>query len=553
MPAIAIIGAQWGDEGKGKATDLLGSRVDHVVKFNGGNNAGHTVVIDMPDGTSEKYALHLLPSGILTRQLHPGHRQRRRHRPRRALRGARRAWSPAASTSAKLKVSASAHVIASYNRSLDKVTERFLGSRRLGTTGRGIGPTYADKMNRIGIRVQDLFDEKILRAKVEGALELKGQVLTKIYNRRAPDVDEIVEELLAHVERLRPDGLRHRPAAQPGPRPRRDRAARGRPGHPARRRPRHLPVRHVVARPPPAAPAPAPGIPPSRLDRVDRHRQGLHDPRRRGPVPDRAARRLRRAPAQGRRRVRHHHRPPAPLRLVRRRHRPLRRPRQRRHRLRAHQARRAHRPRAGPGLRGLRRRRRAPRRDAGQPERLPPRRRRSTSTSPAGGRTSPRPAPSRSCPPTPAPTSRPSRRCPGRGSRSSASARRGPPRSCGTSCSEPARRDRPAHRRWSSAPAGASTRWPAPWPTTPASPRCTAPPATPAPRRSRRCTRSTRCRRHRGGRPRRAPRRGPGGRRARGAAGRRGGRRRCASAGSRSSARRVPRRSSRAPRPSPRR
>ena len=84
-----------------------------------------------------------------------------------------------------LKVSASAHVIASYNQTLDKVTERFLGSRRLGTTGRGIGPTYADKMNRIGIRIQDLFDEKILQAKVEGVLELKSQLLTKIYNRRA--------------------------------------------------------------------------------------------------------------------------------------------------------------------------------------------------------------------------------------------------------------------------------------------------------------------------------------------------------------------------------
>ncbi len=203
MPAIAIIGAQWGDEGKGKATDLLGSSVDYVVKFNGGNNAGHTVVIDTPDGKQEKYALHLLPSGILT----PG-------------------CTPVIGNgvvvdldvlmeeldgleargvdTSKLVVSASAHVIADYNRTLDKVTERFLGSRRLGTTGRGIGPTYADKMNRIGIRIQDLFDEKILRQKVEGALELKGQVLTKIYNRRAPLVDETVAELLKHADRLRP-------------------------------------------------------------------------------------------------------------------------------------------------------------------------------------------------------------------------------------------------------------------------------------------------------------------------------------------------------------
>ncbi|HZK35416.1 MAG TPA: adenylosuccinate synthase, partial [Aeromicrobium sp.] len=104
----------------------------------------------------------------------------------------------------KLVVSANAHVIADYNRTLDKVNERFLGSRKIGTTGRGIGPTYADKMNRRGIRIQDLFDEKILRQKVEGALALKNQILTKIYNRRAVEVDEIVEELLSYVDRLRP-------------------------------------------------------------------------------------------------------------------------------------------------------------------------------------------------------------------------------------------------------------------------------------------------------------------------------------------------------------
>ena len=202
MPAIAIIGAQWGDEGKGKATDVLGSRVDYVVKFNGGNNAGHTVVIGQGE-KQQKYALHLLPSGILTPGCIPvigngvvvdlG-----------VLFEEIDGLETRGVDTSLLKVSASAHVIVSYNKTLDKVAERFLGTRRLGTTGRGIGPTYADKMNRIGIRIQDLFDDKILRAKVEGVLELKNQILTKIYNRRAPSVEEIVDELASYADRLAP-------------------------------------------------------------------------------------------------------------------------------------------------------------------------------------------------------------------------------------------------------------------------------------------------------------------------------------------------------------
>jgi len=198
MPAIVIVGAQWGDEGKGKATDVLGSRVAYVVKFNGGNNAGHTVVIG-----DEKYALHLLPSGILTPGCTPvigngvvidlGVLFEE-------LDGLRRRGID----TSKLLVSANAHLITDYNRTVDKVTERFLGSRRIGTTGRGIGPTYADKINRVGIRVQDVFDEKILRQKLEGALDLKNQILAKVYNRRAVSVDEVLEELLSQRERLHP-------------------------------------------------------------------------------------------------------------------------------------------------------------------------------------------------------------------------------------------------------------------------------------------------------------------------------------------------------------
>ena len=202
MPAIAIIGAQWGDEGKGKATDVLGSRVDYVVKFNGGNNAGHTVVIGAGE-TQEKYALHLLPSGILTPGCTPVIGNGVVVDLNVLFQEIEGLESRGVDTSL-LKLSANAHVIADYNRTIDKVTERFLGSRRLGTTGRGIGPTYADKMNRIGIRIQDLFDEKILEAKVEGALELKNQVLAKIYNRRAVTVESTVEELLSYADRIRP-------------------------------------------------------------------------------------------------------------------------------------------------------------------------------------------------------------------------------------------------------------------------------------------------------------------------------------------------------------
>ena len=198
MPAIVLVGAQWGDEGKGKATDLLGARVDAVVKFNGGNNAGHTIVVE-----GERYALHLLPSGILTPGCVPvigngvvvdlG-----------VLFEEIDGLQARGVDTSRLVVSAAAHVVTPYNRTLDKVTERFLGSRRIGTTGRGIGPTYADKMSRTGIRVQDLFDAALLHERVAGALEFKNQVLVKVYNRRAVDVEAVVEELLGYADRLRP-------------------------------------------------------------------------------------------------------------------------------------------------------------------------------------------------------------------------------------------------------------------------------------------------------------------------------------------------------------
>ena len=198
MSGIVLVGAQWGDEGKGKATDLLAGRVDYVVKFNGGNNAGHTVVIG-----DEKYALHLLPSGILSPKVTPVIGNGVVVDIDVLYEELDLLESRGIDTS-KLLVSSQAHVITKYHKVLDSVTERFLGARRIGTTGRGIGPAYADKINRQGIRVADLFDPKILAAKVEGALDQKNQLLVKMYNRRAIEPGEVTEHLLGLANRLEP-------------------------------------------------------------------------------------------------------------------------------------------------------------------------------------------------------------------------------------------------------------------------------------------------------------------------------------------------------------
>jgi adenylosuccinate synthase len=198
MPAIVLLGAQWGDEGKGKATDLLGGRVDYVVRYQGGNNAGHTVVIG-----DEKYALHLLPSGILSPGVIPVIGNGVVVDPAVLLHEMAGLEARGVDTS-RLLISASAHLITPYHVTLDKVAERFLGKSKIGTTGRGIGPTYMDKVGRLGIRVQDLFDPSILRQKVEGALANKNQVLVKVFNRRELAVDAITEELLQYADPLRP-------------------------------------------------------------------------------------------------------------------------------------------------------------------------------------------------------------------------------------------------------------------------------------------------------------------------------------------------------------
>lgn len=198
MPAIVLVGAQWGDEGKGKATDLLGGRVDYVVRYQGGNNAGHTVVIG-----DEKYALHLLPSGILSPDTVPVIGNGVVIDPR-VLMSEITGLEERGIDASRLRISTNAHLIAPYHIAIDKVSERYLGNARIGTTGRGIGPAYMDKIGRIGLRVQDLFDPGILSAKIEGALEKHNQVLVKVFNRRALEADRVTEELLAYADAFAP-------------------------------------------------------------------------------------------------------------------------------------------------------------------------------------------------------------------------------------------------------------------------------------------------------------------------------------------------------------
>jgi adenylosuccinate synthase len=198
MPAIVIVGAQWGDEGKGKATDLLGDSVDYVVRYQGGNNAGHTVVIG-----DESYALHLLPSGVLSPAVTPVIGNGVVIDPGVLIEEIDGLQARGVSCD-RLLISANAHLIMPHHRALDRVTERFLGTARIGTTGRGIGPAYSDKVARMGIRAQDLFDPGILGQKLELVLREKNQVLTKVYNRRGIDAAAVAAEYLGYGERLKP-------------------------------------------------------------------------------------------------------------------------------------------------------------------------------------------------------------------------------------------------------------------------------------------------------------------------------------------------------------
>jgi adenylosuccinate synthase len=198
MPATVVLGTQWGDEGKGKAVDYLADRMDFVVRYQGGNNAGHTIIAE-----GRLLKLNLVPSGVLYPHItnviadgvvvDPA-----------VLLDELDALATSGVEVGALHLSLNAHLIMPYHRELDKVTERFLGRNALNTTRRGIGPAYADRAARVGIRVQDLYDEKIFRAKLEVALKDKNQVFAKVYNRLPMKPEQIFEDYLGFAERLRP-------------------------------------------------------------------------------------------------------------------------------------------------------------------------------------------------------------------------------------------------------------------------------------------------------------------------------------------------------------
>lgn len=198
MAGVVLVGAQWGDEGKGKITDLISDRFDYVVRYQGGNNAGHTVIVG-----DQKLALHLVPSGIMYPNITPIIGNGCVIDPKVLLEEIDVVEGKGISTE-KLLISANAHLIMPYHRDLDGASEKRLGKNEIGTTHRGIGPAYQDKASRLGLRMQDLFDRSIFREKVEAALIEKNAILEKIYDLQTYTVDEIAEEYLAYAERLKP-------------------------------------------------------------------------------------------------------------------------------------------------------------------------------------------------------------------------------------------------------------------------------------------------------------------------------------------------------------
>ena len=198
MPATVVLGAQWGDEGKGRVVDFFAEQADFVVRYQGGNNAGHTIVVG-----DQKLALSLIPSGILYPNCTPVIASGTVIDPKVLIEEMEMAAARQLDPS-RVKLSSNAHLIMPYHRKLDVAIERYLGKNQIGTTKKGIGPAYTDKYARFGIRVQDLFDPKIFRKKVEAALEEKNKILPRVYNTLPMDADEIIEEYTGYARRLRP-------------------------------------------------------------------------------------------------------------------------------------------------------------------------------------------------------------------------------------------------------------------------------------------------------------------------------------------------------------
>ena len=199
MPGTVVVGTQWGDEGKGKLTDLLAKEMSMVVRYQGGHNAGHTIVVD-----GETYVLQLIPSGILYPHITPVIGNGVVVDPATLIREMDTLESKGIYTG-NLKVSGNAHLVMPYHQEIDALTERRLGKNKLGTTKSGIGPAYADKASRIGLRVQDLLDAKIFREKLDVVLKEKNQLLAKIFNRLPVNADELADRCLdEYLPRMRP-------------------------------------------------------------------------------------------------------------------------------------------------------------------------------------------------------------------------------------------------------------------------------------------------------------------------------------------------------------
>ncbi len=196
MPATVIVGTQWGDEGKGKVTDVFADKADFVVRYQGGNNAGHTIVIG-----DERFALTLIPSGVLNPGVTPVIGNGTVVDPKVMLEEMAALTARGVDVSL-VRLSANAHLIMPYHRKIDALQERFLGSGQIGTTKRGIGPAYTDKFSRQGIRVQDLFDPKIFRDKLDAALKEKNKTLVKLYNQLPMDAETIATEYLEYGRQL---------------------------------------------------------------------------------------------------------------------------------------------------------------------------------------------------------------------------------------------------------------------------------------------------------------------------------------------------------------